>query len=227
MELMLLRKQKKNTLLGRIPRLVSRAFNSCKCHHCNSTTLYGESRFTCYGKTWNEYDKKHYKLLKSNPSQTPVLAAECPIFAQCKYILWKWPEEFGEKLFIVMFGGLHIEKALWTIIGEILTPSGWTNSLSDATVSTTGKADSDLKSSHITRTRKDHHITALTLTILQHEAYQLMNTLPQKPFDMRKKEMVETSNTFYFSDLILRLEMQVLIFIKYIRENNFVFVFCS
>ena len=28
------------------------------CHHCNSTTLYGESRFTCYGKTWNEYDKK-------------------------------------------------------------------------------------------------------------------------------------------------------------------------
>ena len=148
-----------------------------------------------------------------NPSQTPVLAADCPIFAQCKYILWKWPEEFGEKLF-VMFGGLHIEKAFWTIIGDILTPSGWTNALSDATVSTTGKADSDLKSSHITRTRKDHQITALTISILQHEAYQLMNTLPQKPFDMRKKEMVETSSTFYFWDLILRLEMQVLIFIK-------------
>ena len=28
---------------------VSRAFNSSKCHHCNSTTLYGERRFTFFG----------------------------------------------------------------------------------------------------------------------------------------------------------------------------------
>ena len=102
-----------------------------------------------------------------------------------------------------MFGVLHIEKALWTTVGDILTSSGWTNALSDVTVSTTGKADSDLKSSHITRTHRDHQITALTLSFLQHEAYQLMNTtLPQKLFDMWKKEMVVTSPTFYIWDLI-------------------------
>ena len=54
-----------------------------------------------------------------------------------------------------MFRGLHIEKALWTTIGDILSSSAWTNTLSYATVSTTGKADSDLKSSHINRTRRE------------------------------------------------------------------------
>ena len=119
-----------------------------------------------------------------------------------------------------MFGGLHIEKALWETIGDILTSSRLTNILSDATVFTTGKADSHLNL--LTSLAFVAIIKLQLLPFLQHEAYQLMNTTSsQKPFDMWRKETVETSPTFYFWDLILRLEMQILIFNISIRKNNF------
>ena len=57
---------------------------------------------------------------------------DCPIFAQCKYIQWKWPEEFGEDKFLIMFCGLHIEKALWNALGDMLQSSGWTVALTEA-----------------------------------------------------------------------------------------------
>ena len=41
----------------------------------------------------------------------------------------KWPEIYGEEIFLVMFGGLHIELALWKTIGDFLENSGWTAAL--------------------------------------------------------------------------------------------------
>ena len=46
-----------------------------------------------------------------NPGQVPVMACDCPIFANSKYVQWKYPDTHGEKKFIIMFGGLHLEKA--------------------------------------------------------------------------------------------------------------------
>ena len=47
-----------------------------------------------------------------NPGQVPILIADQPLFALAKQILWTWPNQFGESLFIIMFGGLHIEMAI-------------------------------------------------------------------------------------------------------------------
>ena len=42
-----------------------------------------------------------------NPSQTPVVAADQPLYTLAKQIQWAWPEVYGN--FFIMFGGLHIE----------------------------------------------------------------------------------------------------------------------
>ena len=44
-----------------------------------------------------------------NPGQTPVVTFDQPLFALAKQIQWKWPEEYGEQKFVIVFGGLHIE----------------------------------------------------------------------------------------------------------------------
>jgi len=59
-----------------------------------------------------------------NPGQITILACDYPIFAMCKYTQWKHPVTHGvEKM--VMFGGLHIKKALWTTLADFLNPPGW------------------------------------------------------------------------------------------------------
>ena len=88
-----------------------------------------------------------------HPGQIPVMACDCPIFAKAKFIQWTWPATYGEDVFLVMFGGLHLEMGMWNMLGDYLACSGWTTALADAGVATSGTADSFLKSSHVTRTR--------------------------------------------------------------------------
>ena len=67
-----------------------------------------------------------------NPDQIPVLACDQPIFAQCKYIKWKWSGIDGENKMTIMLGGLHVEKALWYSVDDLLALSGWTEALIEA-----------------------------------------------------------------------------------------------
>ena len=64
-----------------------------------------------------------------NPGQIPVTALDQPLFTLAKYIQWHWPDSLGEKCHVVMFGGLHVEMALWNTIGDFLENSGWTTAL--------------------------------------------------------------------------------------------------
>ena len=146
-----------------------------------------------------------------NPDQIPVLACDQPIFAQCKYIQWKWPGIYGENKMIIMLGGLHVEKALWYSVGDLLAFSGWTEALTEADVATSGTAESFLKASHITRTRHAHRVTALALSKLQQDPFALSDS---KDFEAWHLKMSKDSPTFHYWDLILKTEVQVLIFIR-------------
>ena len=53
-----------------------------------------------------------------NPNQIPVLTVDQPLYAIAKRIQWKWPEKYGERRYVVMMGGLHIEMALLKVIGD-------------------------------------------------------------------------------------------------------------
>lgn len=57
-----------------------------------------------------------------NPTQSPVVTADQPLFALAKQIQWTWPHEFGNFVFIL--GGLHIEMTILKMIGRILNNSG-------------------------------------------------------------------------------------------------------
>ena len=88
-----------------------------------------------------------------NPGQVPVITLDQPLFALAKAIQWKWPIGYGEDKFIVMFGGLHLEMAMWNTVGDLLDGSGWTTILTEAEVASSGIAQGLLKASHLTRTR--------------------------------------------------------------------------
>lgn len=54
-----------------------------------------------------------------NPGQTPVVAADQPLYALVKQIQWTWPE-YGEDKCLIMFGGLHIEMTALRSLGTLL-----------------------------------------------------------------------------------------------------------
>lgn len=170
--------------------------------------------------------KHAMNILKSitqylNPGQIPVLACDCPIFANSKYIQWKWPANYGEDKIIIMFGGLHLEKAMWTALGDLLSHSGWTNALTDSGISSAGTSDSFLKSSHITRSRHAHQLTALALSKLQIEAYNQNQKQDGESFHTWREDMIRKSPTFQFWDLVLQTEIEILIFIRAHRTKDF------
>ena len=154
-----------------------------------------------------------------NPGQIPVMAFDQPLFALAKYVQWSWTESLGEECFIAMFGGLHIEMALWDTIGDFLDCSGWTTALCEAGIATSGVADSFLKVSHLTRTRRSHQITALVLARLQEDAWN--QTDKEATFAECKQAMITQSPTFQFWNLVLEFEILVMIFIRAHRINNF------
>ena len=55
---------------------------------------------------------------------------------------------YGEEKFVIMLGGLHIEKAALFTVRDWLKGSGWTTALVQADVTTPGTADSFMKVSH-------------------------------------------------------------------------------
>jgi len=95
-----------------------------------------------------------------NPKQVPVVALDQPLFAIAKLVQWNWPEVYGEDKFVVLLGGLHIEMAFLSTIGDLLDGSRWTSILAEAGVTTPGKADALLKSSRVKRARYAHTVTS-------------------------------------------------------------------
>ena len=122
----------------------------------------------------------------------------------------------------MMFGGFHIEMALWSVCGDLLEDSGWTTAFAEAGIASSGTAESFLKVTHLTRTRHAHQVTVLALQKLQREAF-LQSPGPvyaEESFEQWKTSS-EKSPTFHFWEMIRRLEALILIFIGSLREGNF------
>lgn len=44
-------------------------------------------------------------------------------FCHCKALKWQFSDKFGEDKFVVTLGGLHIEKAILNVLGDLLDGS--------------------------------------------------------------------------------------------------------
>ena len=113
--------------------------------------------------------KKAVQVLNLN--QIPVITFDQPLYAIAKLIQWNWPDTFGENSYIIILGGLHIEMAALSVIGDWLEDSGWVEAFTQAKVASAGTAESFLKASHVTRTRHAHQVTASSLYVLLKKSY--------------------------------------------------------
>ena len=55
-----------------------------------------------------------------NPGQVPVIAVDQPLYTVAKKIHWNWPQSHGEQRFVFILGGLHIEMASLSVLGDWL-----------------------------------------------------------------------------------------------------------
>ncbi|KAK3736786.1 hypothetical protein QZH41_011732 [Actinostola sp. cb2023] len=101
-----------------------------------------------------------------NPGQVPVIAMDQPLYTVAKQIQWNWPDQYGEQKFVIMFGGLHIEMAFLKAIGGWLEDSGWVAAIVDANVASSGTAESFIKATSVTRSRRAHQVTASSLYMM-------------------------------------------------------------
>lgn len=158
-----------------------------------------------------------------NPGQVPVMAVDQPLFAIAKQVQWKWPDLYGDM--VIMFGGLHLEMCALKMLGEILKDSGWTMALTEAEVASAGTADSFISASHVKRTRIAHQVTACSLYQLCKTAYdkylQEAEDADVESFEQWISRRESESPQFHFWNLVLRLELLVLLFIRSYRESNF------
>ena len=70
-----------------------------------------------------------------------------------------------------MMGGLHIEMVVVNCLGDLVQGSGWEKLITEAKVTTSGKAQSLLKGKPITLSRYNHQVTACALYIAKKKAY--------------------------------------------------------
>lgn len=57
-----------------------------------------------------------------------------------------------------MLGGLHTEMAVWNTLEYVLEGSDWTTAFADVEAAFSGKTESSLKATHLTRTNHAHQI---------------------------------------------------------------------
>ena len=54
-----------------------------------------------------------------NPSRTPVIAVDQPLFVLAKEIQWRLGGVYDEDRYVFMVGGLHVEMASWKIARQV------------------------------------------------------------------------------------------------------------
>ncbi|EDO43913.1 predicted protein [Nematostella vectensis] len=160
---------------------------------------------------------------KINPGQIPVIAFDQPLYAVAKEVQWKWLSLYGGEKFVIVFGGLHIEMAFLKVLGQWLEDSGWTVALVDADVASSGTADSFLKASSVTRTRRAHQVTACSLYLLLQRGYQryVADTDDILPFEEWCEQQRSAIPQFQYWYNALQLELILLVFLKSLRLSDF------
>jgi len=160
------------------------------------------------------------------PGQTPVVTYDQPLFALAKQIQWKWPQEYGEKKFVVLLGGLHIEMAALKTIGEWLQESGWVQALVQAEITSAGTADSFLQASHVSQTRRAQVTAAALYTLQQHAYNHYIDQLgdartEQLEFADWCQQKAVTCPQFHYWVTVLQLELMVLVYVRSLRQASF------
>ena len=157
-----------------------------------------------------------------NSGQIPVLTADQPLYAIAKKnFRWTWPEKYGETQYNLMVGGLHIEMAMLSVIGEWLDGSGWTCAMTVANVTTEGRAIGLQRGLHISKHQWAHQVTAAALFQLLNRSYTEYNARTAHNFEEWCKYMASTHPQFDYWQKVLQFKVLFLQFMRSLREQRF------
>lgn len=160
-----------------------------------------------------------------NPGQIPVITVDQPLYSVAKQIQWNWPDTHGEQQFVIIPGGLHIEMATLSFLGDLLEDSGWTSALVQANIASPGVANAFLKGSNVKRARHAHEVTASALFCLLNKAFHMFKDKGLIAQSMSFDDWCSDHSTLYpqfqFWYTTLQLELIYLLFVRSLRESNF------
>ena len=158
-----------------------------------------------------------------NPGQIPVITLDQPLYVIAKTVQWAFPRDSRRGQVCAADGGLHIEKAAFTLPGDLLEGSGWVEVLTEAGIFTSGVADSCLTAIHIKRTRYAHEVTAVVLYAIMMKQYTeyRVSVVPDDTPDDIDTWTVKMSAQFQYMRHVLQLELLILVYTRSIREAKF------
>ena len=152
-----------------------------------------------------------------NPGQTPVDVSDCPVYALTKEAQYRFPDQYSN--YFAMFGGLHIEQCLLVIHGQLIQNSGLKEILESCSLATIG-AGAVVDVNQIKRARYCLQVTVCALHRKLVDAIQKECSILE-PSQWLQEKSVSNGMCFYWS-LVLNLQVEILVFVRSIREGNFI-----
>ena len=153
-----------------------------------------------------------------NPGQTVVDVCDQPVYALTKELQFKKPDVFGADKYFSLLGGLHIELCLLTIHGELIKGSGLHEILVNSDLSIIGTG-AILSGGHIKQARYCMQVAACAIYMKLEEACKNAES-NLTPIQWLEEKSQYNQMCFYWK-LILNLEVDILLYIRAIRESNY------
>ena len=112
------------------------------------------------------------------------------------------------------------------LLGDLLDGSGWSYILTEADVTSAGRADGIIKGSHVTRCRYAHQVTVVALQKLKLTAYNtyIDSLAPYDvpmSFDMWATRQASHIPMFQYWNTVQDLELLALQYVRSLREEDF------
>ena len=155
---------------------------------------------------------------KLNPGQICVDESDQPVFAISKQLQWRFPEQFGPDKYFCLFGSLHIEKSILALCGIMIKGSGLDAILSCCELSIVG-SESLVTVNHIKKARYCLQVSICMIYSFLESAYQESGDTQPVMDWLRSRS--ETSEMCRYWHIILQMMLNLLIFVRSIREGNF------
>ena len=155
-------------------------------------------------------------IIALNPGQTPVDVSDCPVYALTKEAQFQFPEQFSNYFVILM--GLHIEQCLLVTHGQFIEGSGLREIL-DACLLVTIGVGAVVDVNQIKRARYCVQVTLCSLYRKLVDAVKADGSTLD-PWKWLEEKSLSSSMAHYWS-LVINLQIEILVFVRSIREGNF------
>ena len=153
-----------------------------------------------------------------NPGQTPVDVCDQPVFALTWELQQRLKETFGKSKYFCLFGGLHIEKILLVIHGELIKGSGLESILSASNISIIG-TEAMVNVNQVKQARYCLQVSLCATYQKLKEAHSSSGST-LTPMEWLKEKADENPMCLYWK-MIMCLQIDILLFLRSIRESNF------